>query len=183
MKKILIMAALAAMFAGCTATKIEYEKKADGGAKYSLWHNGHWLKTEAEELSGSMTKDGDFSVGASGLKSSPSEEFNKTMKTYTAAIVSMMQIAAAAYNPSSSAAAQGATSTQGASSTAITVNAAQTEAKKEEPTPEQAKPTETQTATATNAEACEGGDCTDKACTDGSCEVKPTENGHSLQSI
>ena len=133
MKKILIMAALAAMFAGCTATKIEYEKKADGGAKYSLWHNGHWLKTEAEELSGSMTKDGDFSVGASGLKSSPSEEFNRTMKTYTAAIVSMMQIAAAAYNPSASAATQNVKAGQSANegqgaSTSITVNTAQPEA-------------------------------------------------------
>ncbi len=158
MKKVMIIcAALAAILTtGCTATKIEYERDDKGATKYSLWHNGHWLKTEAEELSGSMTKDGDFKVGASGLKSSPSEEFNKVMKTYTAAIVSMMQIAAAAYNPSSSAAAQGANATQGAASTAITVNAAQSEpVKKEEETAPQP---------AANAEEC------------ADCEVKPAES-------
>ena len=93
------------LFAGCSATKIKFEKTSDGTTKYSIWHNDHWLKTEAESLTGGMSQDGQFSLGMTGLKSSPSEEFNRTMQTYTAAVVSMMQIAAAAYNPSSSAAA------------------------------------------------------------------------------
>ena len=99
------------LFAGCSATKIKFEKTSDGTTKYSIWHNEHWLKTEAESLTGGMSQDGQFSLGMTGLKSSPSEEFNRTMQTYTAAVVSMMQIAAAAYNPSSSAAASGKEST------------------------------------------------------------------------
>ena len=95
------------LFAGCSATKIKFEKTSDGTTKYSIWHNDHWLKTEAESLTGGMSQDGQFSLGMTGLKSSPSEEFNRTMQTYTAAVVSMMQIAAAAYNPSSSAAVRG----------------------------------------------------------------------------
>jgi len=99
------------LFAGCSATKIKFEKTSDGTTKYSIWHNDHWLKTEAESLTGGMSQDGQFSLGMTGLKSSPSEEFNRTMQTYTAAVVSMMQIAAAAYNPSSSAAVRGEEST------------------------------------------------------------------------
>jgi len=177
MRKLMIVcAALAAVFmTGCTATKVEFEKSKEGVTKYSIWHNGHWLKTEAETLGGGMTQDGTFEINMTGLKSSPSEEFNKTMKTYTSAVVQLVQIAAAAYNPSSSAAAQGATASQGASSTAITVNTAQTEAKKEEPATEPAKTPDTKTATEANAAACEGGACTDNACKDGSCEVKPAE--------
>ena len=51
-----------------------------------------------------MTNDGKFEIAADGMSSSPSEEFNRTMRTYTSAFVQLMQIAAAAYNPSASAA-------------------------------------------------------------------------------
>ena len=107
MKKLMMLFAVGAaiLMAGCTSTKVEFEKNDKGEVKYKITRNDHWLKTDAGGLQGSMTKDGDFSVAADSLASSPSEEFNKTMKTYSAAIVSMMQIAAAAYNPSSSAAA------------------------------------------------------------------------------
>lgn len=107
MKKLMMLFAVGAaiLITGCTSTKVEFEKNDKGEIKYEITRRDHWLKTDASGLQGSMTKDGDFSVAADGLASSPSEEFNKTMKTYSAAIVSMMQIAAAAYNPSSSAAA------------------------------------------------------------------------------
>ena len=112
MKKILTITCLALLsvllLSGCTATKIKYEKDEKGKVEYSIWHNGHWLKTEAETLGGGMTGDGQFSINLSGLKSSPSEEFNRTMQTYTTALVHLVQIAAAAYNPSASLAAQGA---------------------------------------------------------------------------
>ena len=49
-----------------------------------------------------MTGDGRFVFEAEGMKSSPSEEFNRTMQTYTTAFIQLAQIAAAAYNPSSS---------------------------------------------------------------------------------
>ncbi len=104
MKKLMMLFAVGAaiLMTGCTSTKVEFEKNDKGEIKYQISRNDHWLKTDASGLRGGMTQDGNFTVAADGLASSPSEEFNKTMQTYTAAIVSMMQIAAAAYNPSAS---------------------------------------------------------------------------------
>lgn len=96
--------ALAMAVAGCSVTKINYEKNDKGEVSYRLYRNDHWLKTDASGLRGGMTEDGKFEFAAEGLKSSPSEEFNRTMQTYTTAFVQLAQIAAAAYNPSSSAA-------------------------------------------------------------------------------
>lgn len=106
MKKLMMMFAVgaAAMLAGCSATKVEFEKNAQGETKYRIYRNSHWLKTDAEGLSGGMSESGKFEIALDGVKSSPSEEFNRTMKTYTSAFVQLMQIAAAAYNPSASAA-------------------------------------------------------------------------------
>ena len=110
MKKLITMIAMGAaiLMTGCTATKIEYEQNAKGETKYSLWHNDHWMKTSTERLAGGMDKDGKFSVELAGRDSSPSEEFNRTMQTYTTAFVQLAQIAAAAYNPSASGAIQNA---------------------------------------------------------------------------
>ena len=167
------------LFAGCSATKIKFEKTSDGTTKYSIWHNDHWLKTEAESLTGGMSQDGQFSLGMTGLKSSPSEEFNRTMQTYTAAVVSMMQIAAAAYNPSSSAAArgEGAAATQSDSSKARPSQII-LEAPKTESQPGQQgliMLTGSQSSTGNNAASdphaaeCTDGSCTTGECTDGSC--------------
>ncbi len=108
MHKLLTITGLALMGAmlmpGCTSTKIEYEQNDKGETKYSLWHNDHWLKTNAERMEGGMDKEGKLSWQLAGLSTSPSEEFNRTMQTYMGAIVSAMQIVAAAYNPSASAA-------------------------------------------------------------------------------
>ena len=116
---IVLIASLLAgvLLTGCTATKIEYSQNDKGETRYSIWHNGHWLKTEAERMSGGMSKDGKFSVDLSGLKSSPSEEFNRTMQTYTTAFIQLAQIAAAAYNPSASAALQNVSANQSAATT------------------------------------------------------------------
>ena len=62
---------------------------------------------------------GSFVFEAEGMKSSPSEEFNRTMQTYTTAFVQLAQIAAAAYNPSSS----GVIATKAATSSAATTSA------------------------------------------------------------
>ena len=112
MKKLTMMTMLAActaaMLCGCTVTKVEYEKNAKGETSYRLYRNGHWLKTEAEGLRGGMGSDGRFEIAVDGLKQSASEEFNRTMQTYTGAVLQLAQIVAAAYNPSASAALQGA---------------------------------------------------------------------------
>ena len=102
-------AALALAVAGCGTTSITYEKKVDTEGttttSYKLRKAEHWLNTKASAFKGSMSHDGDFDFQGEGLQSSPSEEFNRSMQTYTTAFVQLAQIAAAAYNPSSSAAA------------------------------------------------------------------------------
>ena len=106
MKKLLMLAALAAIVAGCGVKKITYEKKIDNEGtttySYDIYQNEHWLCTKASAIKGGMTQDGRFDYQVEGLESSPSEEFNKTMQTYTTAFVQLAQIVAAAYNPSSS---------------------------------------------------------------------------------
>lgn len=107
MKKLMIVAACAAVavFGGCRS--IEIENKGEGqGWTVSVW--SHWMNSEADGIAASIAPDGTVTFNMNGMKSTPSEEFNKTMKTYTSAFVQLAQIAAAAYNPSSSAAAAAA---------------------------------------------------------------------------
>ena len=114
-------AAVALAVAGCGVKKINYEKKVDNEGtttySYRIYQNDHWLNTKASAIKGGMTADGKFEFQGEGLQSSPSEEFNRTMQTYTTAFVQLAQIAAAAYNPSSSAASAG---TPSAASSATT---------------------------------------------------------------
>lgn len=84
------------LFAGCSVKKIEYEKNDKGEISYRIYENDHWLKTESTGIKGGMTSDGQFLFEAEGMKSSPSEEFNRTMQTYTTAFVQLAQIAATA---------------------------------------------------------------------------------------
>jgi hypothetical protein len=102
---LLMLLACAFVFAGCSVTKVNYEKKENGEVSYRLYRNSHWLKMEGEGMRGGMSENGKFEFDLEGMKSSPSEEFNRTMQTYTTAFVQLAQIAAAAYNPSSSASA------------------------------------------------------------------------------
>ena len=160
MHKLLTIASIALLsvllLPGCTATKITYEKDDKGNIGYSIWRNGHWLNSEVEQMSGGMSQDGKFSIGLQGYKTSPSEEFNKSMQTYMGAIISAMQIAAAAYNPSASAAIQSAAAKSAAASQAST-------------TSESAQPSQPSQSTAT----CTDGSCCPAAtCTDGSCSDK-----------
>ena len=104
MKKIMIVAIAVAAFCGCSVTKVNYEKDETGKVSYRLYRNDHWLKTSGTGIKGGMSEDGKFEFAADGLEKSPSEEFNRTMQTYTTAFVQLAQIAAAAYNPSASAA-------------------------------------------------------------------------------
>ena len=118
--------ALGALLSGCSVTKVEYEKNDKGEVSYRLYRNDHWLKTESTGLRGGMTDAGKFEFAAEGMKASPSEEFNRTMQTYTTAFVQLAQIAAAAYNPSSSQAVSTATKSTSAAPTVV-VNTQQAE--------------------------------------------------------
>lgn len=112
--------ALGALLSGCSVKKIEYEKNDKGEISYRIYENDHWLKTESTGIKGGMTGDGQFVFEAEGMKSSPSEEFNRTMQTYTTAFVQLAQIAAAAYNPSSTGVKTGTAGTVGTTGTAAT---------------------------------------------------------------
>ena len=168
MKKLLILAALAALFAGCSVTKINYEKDDKGAISYRIYRNDHWLKTDASGIKGGMSDDGKFEFSAEGLKSSPSEEFNRTMQTYTTAFVQLAQIAAAAYNPSASMAAAKSESSKAGSSTIIL------EAPKAETQPGPGLGialTSSQDSTEKSATSDpHSAECADGGCTD--CEVK-----------
>ena len=155
--------ALALCFAGCSVTKINYEKDEKGVVSYRLYRNSHWLKMEGEGMRGGMSGDGKFEFDLEGMKSSPSEEFNRTMQTYTSALVQFMQIAAAAYNPSASAAAAGK------ETTTVNVQVPSTG----EAAAKASASSQTSQASQSTAD-CPDGNCSDDTCTDGSCtpEVK-----------
>lgn len=165
--------AAAYFVAGCSVTKVNYEKDEKGSVSYRLYRNDHWLKTSGTGISGGMTKDGKFEFAAEGLERSPSEEFNRTMMTYTSAFIQLAQIAAAAYNPSASMAAAKSESSKAGSSTIIL------EAPKAETQPDQGgimllsqDSTEKSATSDPHSAECADGSCTTGACTDGSCEVK-----------
>lgn len=128
MKKLMFIAALAALATGCGVKKINYEKKVDNEGtttySYRIYQNDHWLNTKASTFKGGMDANGKFEFQGEGLQSSPSEEYNKMMGTTMGAFVQMMQIAAAAYNPSASA----VTASKQTSETAQTQATAQTPA-------------------------------------------------------
>lgn len=179
MKKLLMLAALAAIAAGCSVTKVNYEKDDTGKVSYRLYRNDHWLKTSGTGISGGMTKDGKFEFAAEGLEKSPSEEFNRVMATYTSAFIQLAQIAAAAYNPSASLAAQGADPTavanlveaQSAAKTAEISAKSQRETANIKAASE-ASIAAKQAESATASADCANGECQDGDCPDGNCEVK-----------
>lgn len=111
---------------GCSLTKVEYEKDDKGKVSYRLYRNDHWLKRDSSGIKGGMTDSGKFEFAADGISSSPSEEFNRTMQTYTGAFIQLAQIAAAAYNPSSTGlklSTATSSATTGATTAAATTNA------------------------------------------------------------
>ena len=161
MKKLIMLfaAGAAILMTGCTVTKIDYEKDEKGVTSYRIYHNDHWLKRDTGAMSGGMTNDGKFEVKLEKAEASPSEEFNRSMQTYMTAFVQMMQIAAAAYNPSASGASAAKSATAATPQTTV-VNV--------QPAAETATATATD-ATAQKSESCADGSCTTGACTDGSC--------------
>ena len=118
----MLLFAIVLAIVGCSVKKIEYEKNEKGAISYRIYENDHWLKTESTGIRGGMSQDGRFDFEAEGMKSSPSEEFNRTMQTYTTAFVQLAQIAAAAYNPAS-AGAKSAEAARAATPAASTTNA------------------------------------------------------------
>lgn len=165
MKKLMMMFVVGAaiLMTGCSVTKVNYEKNDKGEVSYRLYRNSHWLKMEGEGMRGGMTQDGNFNFDLEGMKSSPSEEFNRTMQTYTTAFVQLAQIAAAAYNPSSSSASVAKSAYAATPQTTVVNVQPAAEAVK-------ANAATTQGAASTQkAEECADGSCPTGGCVDGAC--------------
>ena len=180
MKKLLMMLAVGAaiLLTGCSVTKVEYEKTDKGEVSYRLYRNDHWLKTESTGIKGGMTDEGKFEFAAEGMKSSPSEEFNATMKTYGDTFVQLARLAAACYSPGT---ASIPLTSEAADANAVAklvdaqaqARAAEIAAKSQRETAKitaQADAAAKSKATTTATQAA--GTCTDGNCTDGSCTVK-----------
>ena len=172
---IIAMAACAAAFTGCSVKKIEYEKDAEGKISYRTYENDHWLKTESTGIKGGMTGDGQFVFEAEGMKSSPSEEFNRTMQTYTTAFVQLAQIAAAAYNPSASQAVATAAKSASTSATpSVVVNTQQAETSAAAASKEKEAAASPAAASAQTAAECK--DCTDPQAAGNCTDCSPSSD-------
>ena len=151
---------IATAFSGCRVVKIE--KNQEG---YRLYHNSHWLSTEADQLSGSMTTDGTFNFSMNGVKSSPSEEFNKMMQTNMGALTTIAQLAATAYNPAAAQVKAPATTQTPSDSESSALSAA---------------PSATPSVSASTAGS--DGQSAINQCADGSCNIAPSTAGSDGQS-
>lgn len=195
---LLVLLVCAFVFAGCSVTKVNYERDEKGVVSYRLYRNSHWLKTEGEGMRGGMTGDGKFEFDLEGMRSSPSEEFNRTMMTYTSAFIQLAQIAAAAYNPSASAAAAGnkgttvnvlpASETNGTAGTNGTNGTNGTTASGQPAVAEAVAAEQQATGAATSQESgvssqesgssdphCADGSCSPNDCPDGNCSPSVSE--------
>ena len=98
MKKLLMVAACAAvaMFGGCRS--IEIENKGEGKG-WSVDVFSHWMNSEADNIAASISPDGTVTFNMNGMKSTPSEEFNKMMGTTMQSFTAMARLAASMYSP------------------------------------------------------------------------------------
>ena len=98
MHKIMIVAACAAvaMFGGCRS--IEIENKGEGKG-WSVDVFSHWMNSEADNIAASISPDGTVTFNMNGMKSTPSEEFNKMMGTTMQSFTAMARLAASMYSP------------------------------------------------------------------------------------
>ena len=114
MNKLMIVAACAAvaMFGGCRS--IEIENKGEGKG-WSVDVFSHWMNSEADNIAASISPDGTVTFNMNGMKSNPSEEFNKMMNTTFTGFASLARLAAAMCSP-------------GAASIPLTTDAADPEA-------------------------------------------------------
>lgn len=98
MKKLIMIAACAAvaMFAGCRSVEIENNGEGKGWS-VSVW--SHWMNSEADGMDASIAPDGTVTFSMNGMKSTPSEEFNKMMGTTMQSFTAMARLAASLYSP------------------------------------------------------------------------------------
>lgn len=98
MKKLMMiaLAAAAAAMTGCRS--IEIENKGEGKG-WSVDVFSHWMNSEADSIAASIAPDGTVTFNMNGMKSTPSEEFNKMMGTTMQSFTAMARLAASMYSP------------------------------------------------------------------------------------
>ena len=120
-----------------------------------------------------MTNEGNFDFSAEGMKSSASEEFNATMKTYGDAFAQLARLAAACYSPGT--ASIPLTSEAADANAVARLVEAQAQAKASEIAAKSKRETDKITAqadAAAKSKATATGTQATADCTDGSCTVK-----------
>lgn len=115
MKKLMMMLAVGAAILSMTGCRsIAIENKGEGKG-WSVDVFSHWMNSEADNIAASIAPDGTVTFNMNGMKSNPSEEFNKMMNTTFMGFASLARLAAAMYSP-------------GAASIPLTTDAADPEA-------------------------------------------------------
>ena len=168
------LAACAAAMTGCRS--IEIENKGEGkGWTVDVW--SHWMNSEADSISASVSPDGTITFDMNGMKSTPSEEFNKMMGATMQNFTAMARLAASMYAPG--AASVPLTAEPADPDAVAKLVAAQSAARTAEI--EAASKREIARIKAKNATSASGGetaaDCADGSCQDGSCADGSCEDG------
>lgn len=100
MKKLLTITVLSLLsvllLPGCRS--IEIENKGEGKG-WSVDIFSHWMNSEADSIAASVAPDGTITFNLNGMKSTPSEEFNKMMGTTMQSFTAMARLAASMYSP------------------------------------------------------------------------------------
>ena len=178
MKKLMMMVAVGAAILSMTGCRsIEIENKGEGKG-WSVDVFSHWMNSEADSIEASIAPDGTVTFNMNGMKSTPSEEFNKMMGTTMQSFTAMARLAASMYSPG---AASIPLTPEAADPEAVAklvnaqgeAKAAEINAKSQRETARikaQSDAKVAQKKAATPASTCTDGTCTDGTCTDGTCK-------------
>ncbi len=90
--------ALSVMAAMTGCRSIEIENKGEGKG-WTVDVFSHWMNSEADSISASVAPDGTVRFDMNGMKSTPSEEFNKMMGATMQNFTAMARLAASMYAP------------------------------------------------------------------------------------
>lgn len=90
---------------GCRTVSVENDGEGKG---WSVSVMSNMMKSEADTVKAEVRPDGTIAFEMGGMKSSPSEEFYRSLTVFT----DMMKLAAAAYNPAASGVSTGVATVQ-----------------------------------------------------------------------
>ena len=95
MKKLAILASLAAIFAGITGCQTAHIKTPEWEASI----NSHWFKRDVDKLSVQRQADGSYSVDLNGYKGDISDQLPAFTREFWAGVAILGRLAGSAVNP------------------------------------------------------------------------------------